>query len=1220
MGATSTQQNPVHTYNNSGNYTVKLTVNNSYGSDEKTSTIIVSVLEALANLPSGLYNTSQTVNLTASDQEDPNPQIYYTLNGSDPTTNSTLYSGPINIINEGINTLKFRAFNIYGYSSDIVTRIYTLDTTAPTVTAMPSGGTYHTTQNVTLTSTDASSTTTYYTTDNTDPRSSKTRTVYSSPIALHTSTLLQFAALDAAGNWSPLYAQNYTMVDIASPVPSVDLPSGSYSTDQVAKLSAVDELDANPQIYYTLNGTNPTTNSTLYTWPVSINIVGTTVLKVIAVDAAGHISDVLTRMYSLDKPASSGTWNSTIVDSNVMYNSIVMDASGYPHIAYFQNANSGTDYPDLKYAYEDATGWHIETVESVPPGSGYYVSLALDSSGNPHIVYKQQFGDGYVNMLKYAYKDATGWHVSILTTSYDGNPIGDDIIYCNLVLYQNQPRISFYNYTGGEIEYMYNDGTKWITESVASTGGPWNSIVVDSSGNPKISYYSISPSSGMASLRYAQRTASGAWQSIIVDNSAENVGAWNSVALDSSGNPCISYIYNDGSLRYAYWNVTQWNSEIVDSLTSSSCKLILNPSNSPIIIYRDSTSSNLKYAYKEGSNWITHNVDTGDGASLWDSLALNSQGVPYVSYESKNSYLKYAYLIPFNASANPTGGTFNKTQTVNLTSTPGTSIYYTTDGSDPRTSSTKTAYSGSITVNNTTSLKFAAVDFANNWGSIYTQTYIIDTKAPVVTVDPVNGTYNTAQTVTLNTTDDSSTKTYYTLDGSVPTSASTLYSGPISINKNTTLKYVAVDAAGNWSPVYSQNYVIDTTAPTVKVVDPVNNAVNVSVGKVITVTFSEPVKLASGWFEIKNSNGVAVPFTKSVSGSVLTITPNSTLVQGMKYSLILHTGCVTDLVGNNLSLCGTSFTTAFDTVAPVVNSSDPVNGAVNVSVGKVITVTFSEPVKVGNGYIELKNSNGVAVPFTKSVSGSVLTITPNSTLVQGMKYSLILHTGCVTDLVGNNLSLCGTSFTTAFDTVAPVVNSSDPVNGAVNVSVGKVITVTFSEPVKVGNGYIELKNSNGTAVPFTKSIKGSVLTITPNSTLVQGMKYSLILHTGCVTDMAGNSLAMYVSKFTTFVNDTVPPTVKSVDPASNATGVALNKTITVTFSEPVKVGNGYIELKNSNGTAVPFTKSIKGSVLTITPSVLVSGMKYSLILHTGCVTDMAGNSLAMYVTKFTTIS
>ncbi|MCE7700094.1 MAG: chitobiase/beta-hexosaminidase C-terminal domain-containing protein, partial [Methanobacterium paludis] len=380
-------------------------------------------------------------------------------------------------------------------------------------------------------------------------------------------------------------------------------------------------------IYYTLDGSDPTTNSTLYTWPISINIVGTTVLKVIAVDAAGHVSDMITRIYVLDKPSVTGTWNTTTIDTNSMYNSIVVDSSGYPHIAYYQKATSTTD-PELKYTYEDAKGWHTVTVDTSQSGSGYYVSLALDSLGYPHIVYKQEFGDGNLNILKYAYEDAKGWHYFNLTTSYEGNALGDDIVDINLLLYQNQPRISFYNITGGKVEYMYNNGTSWVTEVVASTSGPWNSLALDSSGNPKISYYSISSASGKGSLRYAQRTATGTWESTIVDNSADNVGEWNSLALDSSGNPQISYTYNDESLKYAYWNGTQWITETVENAVSSANKLVLTSSNSPLIVYRDDTSSNLKYAYKEGSNWIISNVDTINGANMWISFVLSSSGVP----------------------------------------------------------------------------------------------------------------------------------------------------------------------------------------------------------------------------------------------------------------------------------------------------------------------------------------------------------------------------------------------------------------------------------------------------------------------------------------------------------------------------------------------------------------------------------------------------------------
>ena len=65
--------------------------------------------------------------------------------------------------------------------------------------------------------------------------------------------------------------------------------------------------------------------------------------------------------------------------------------------------------------------------------------------------------------------------------------------------------------------------------------------------------------------------------------------------------------------------------------------------------------------------------------------------------------------------------------------------------------------------------------------------------APVIT--PNGGTFGATQSVTLSTTTTASAQIFYTLDGSTPTPASTLYAGPISISTDTTLKAIA-SAAG----------------------------------------------------------------------------------------------------------------------------------------------------------------------------------------------------------------------------------------------------------------------------------------------------------------------------------------------------------------------------------------------------------------------------------------
>ncbi len=403
--------------------------------------------------------------------------------------------------------------------------------------------------------------------------------------------------------------------------------------------------------------------------------------------------------------------------------------------------------------------------------------------------------------------------------------------------------------------------------------------------------------------------------------------------------------------------------------------------------------------------------------------------------------------------------------------------------------------------------------------------------------------------------------------------------------------------------------------PHVTTVDPSNNAVNVPVNKVINVTFNESIKNGTNWIELQNNNGTLIPINKSISGNTLTITPNSNLSNGTKYSLLIHTGSVTDLAGNKVAGYVTRFTTA-DTVAPVVVSSDPSNNVKDVVLGKVIKVTFSEPIKAGSSWIVLQDSKGTVIPITTSINGKVLTITPGKALSEETKYSLLIHTGSVTDLAGNKVAGYVTRFTTA-DTVAPVVVSSDPSNNVKDVVLGKVIKVTFSEPIKAGSSWIVLQDSKGTVIPITTSINGKVLTITPGKALSEETKYSLLIHTGSVTDLAGNKVAGYVTRFTTA--DTVAPVVVSSDPSNNVKDVVLGKVIKVTFSEPIKAGSSWIVLQDSKGTVIPITTSINGKVLTITPGKALSEeTKYSLLIHTGSVTDLAGNKVAGYVTRFTT--
>lgn len=255
-----------------------------------------------AGLAGGVYNTTKSVTLAAADNFDSNPVIYYSTDNG-----TTWYSQTDSVsfnLTEGITNLMFYAVDAAGNTAPIQTVSYTIDTIAPLVTVNQVGGLYNTTQNVILTTIDpGSNATTYYTIDSSDPQVNGT--VYSNPISISTTTTLRYIAVDLAGNWSPDYSQNYT-IDTVPPTVTVNITGGVYNVTQTVTLTASDNLDSNPVIYYTTDGSTPTTSSTVYTAPIVLQMNDTkrtvTDLKFMAVDMVGNQAQVQNETYILTLP------------------------------------------------------------------------------------------------------------------------------------------------------------------------------------------------------------------------------------------------------------------------------------------------------------------------------------------------------------------------------------------------------------------------------------------------------------------------------------------------------------------------------------------------------------------------------------------------------------------------------------------------------------------------------------------------------------------------------------------------------------------------------------------------------------------------------------------------------------------------------------------------------------------------------------------------------
>jgi hypothetical protein len=192
-------------------------------------------------------------------------------------------------------TLKAFAKDTAGNSSAVQTVTYTLgasDTTAPTVTASPAAGTYTSAQSVTLSANETA--TIYYTTNGTTPTTAST--VYSGPISISATTTLQFIGKDSAGNTSTPVAATYTInlpADTTAPVLTIT-PAATFTDTQTVTMS----INETGTIWYTLDGTDPTTSGTKLQYSSPLTLSATTTVKAYAVDSANNASAVQTVTYT----------------------------------------------------------------------------------------------------------------------------------------------------------------------------------------------------------------------------------------------------------------------------------------------------------------------------------------------------------------------------------------------------------------------------------------------------------------------------------------------------------------------------------------------------------------------------------------------------------------------------------------------------------------------------------------------------------------------------------------------------------------------------------------------------------------------------------------------------------------------------------------------------------------------------------------------------------
>lgn len=351
------------------------------------------------------------------------------------------------------------------------------------------------------------------------------------------------------------------------------------------------------------------------------------------------------------------------------------------------------------------------------------------------------------------------------------------------------------------------------------------------------------------------------------------------------------------------------------STTSSLLHLVRTGENTYAVYFTDGDTGDLITDLP--SIGVTFTVDgtsktvmTKNGIATFQIPAANFTGNISASYIAMNASISLkSEITPFNSkgtatiplvTAKPAGGFYNTSQKVTLTASKNATMYYTLDSSTPTAASTK--YTGLINITSTHTLKVLAVDNSGNMSSIYTANYVIDTKAPTASASVKNGVYKNNKSVILKISEDGTI--YYTLNGRTPTKTSSKYTGPINITSTHTLKFIAVDKAGNMSPVYTVKYTIDKTAPKIVSITPKKGATCVTRTGTITVKFSEGIKSNVNWSKVYIKNlktGKKVAISKWMKGNTLYIKMALKRYAYNWYQIYIPASAVKDSAGNGLA-------------------------------------------------------------------------------------------------------------------------------------------------------------------------------------------------------------------------------------------------------------------------------------------------------------------------------
>ena len=750
----------------------------------------------------GAVNAGQKVTISTSTA---NATIFYTVDGTQPKTSVTgttkQYTAPITI--NAATTIKAVATASGFNPSMVASAAYTISIVALAATPSfnPPAGAVVSGSTVAI-STATPNATIYYTTDGTAPGTSSTR--YSAPIEITAAVTIKAIAVASGFANSAVAAAAYTLM----PIPIAAMPTFSPAEGAVPAGSTVTISTTTPgaTIYYTTDGTDPGPSSTQYTAPIAIT-------------AAVTIKAVATAPGFDNSPVGSGAYTLTVVPTAVT--PTFNPAAGAVLSGTMVTISTTTTGATIRYTTDGTAPGPSSTQYTAPITITAAVTIKAIATA-PGFTDSAMASAAYTILAPAAtptFSPGAGAVLSGTTVTISTTTAGATIRYTTD---GTDPGPSSTQYTApiaitaavtikaiatasGFAESAVGSATYTILAPAATpTFNPLAGAVAAGTA------VTISTTTANAMIFY---TTDGTQPATSAGGSTQLYSAPVSITTATTINAiAVAPNFANSAVGSAAYTIVVLTAAATPTFSpapgvvSSGTTVAISSATTGATIYY--TTDGTQPGTSAGGSTSVYSTPIAITAATTINAIAVASGFLNSAVASGVYTLTPAatpVFTPPDASVVAAGSTVAISST-----TAGAAIYYTTDGTSPLTSSTKTLYGAPITITAATTINAVATATGFADSAVATAAYTVLPFVATPTFNPLGGGVILGTTVTISST-TAGAVIHYTIDGTTPGTSSAVYSTPIAITAAMTINAIATASGFSDSPVATASFTLSPT-------------------------------------------------------------------------------------------------------------------------------------------------------------------------------------------------------------------------------------------------------------------------------------------------------------------------------------------------------------------------------------------------------------------------